>query len=174
MCFHIKTCFKNRSLTPFFQHGPLSRTRFSLMLVSFFTRRARDNRPCTVHARPEEKRSSTPSQPPLPPHHLHLFPRVCNHLHCVIVTWYFRQRALLPCRCAACLSRLLNTQMPPPLSSACSCIPGATLAGLRPTCCRMRISLPAATGLSACCSTCAASGTPAAARRCGALTKLKT
>ena len=48
MCFHIKTCFKNRSPTPFFQHGPLSRTRFSLMLVSFFTRRARDNNSRTV------------------------------------------------------------------------------------------------------------------------------
>ena len=50
--YFIKTCFKNRSLTPFSQHGPLSRTRFSLMLVSFFTRRARDNTHLTHTAFP--------------------------------------------------------------------------------------------------------------------------
>ena len=48
MCFHIKTRSIYQRLTPFFQHGPLSRTRFSLMLVSFFTRRARDKFERTV------------------------------------------------------------------------------------------------------------------------------
>jgi hypothetical protein len=42
MCFYIKTGSKKWSPTPIFHSGPYSRTRFSLMLVSFFTRRARD------------------------------------------------------------------------------------------------------------------------------------